>query len=246
MSAPDYISPIVAYRLWQWDDAGLKSLNGVRWTPRQPLLARCRAFHPRRIIGRATHADQDAPRADCRCGVYGAKRLDSLQSMCFWDSGVRGEVFLWGTVVEHEHGWRAQFAYPKSLHLPCDTLPVTLAEIESRLHSLVRYHCDIFIARDGASIPLWRKESGLDAAGLDFLTDRGKEWYARCKRERTLKTGDRVAILGQGIAVVEQVNEAEVRVVLRRRSVLSIWHRAIVWDERNMRWEANMRAGSWA
>jgi hypothetical protein len=166
--------------------------------------------------------------------------------MCFWDSGVRGEVFLWGTVVEHEHGWRAQFAYPKSLHLPCDTLPVTLAEIESRLHSLVRYHCDIFIARDGASIPLWRKESGLDAAGLDFLTDRGKEWYARCKRERTLKTGDRVAILGQGIAVVEQVNEAEVRVVLRRRSVLSIWHRAIVWDERNMRWEANMRAGSWA
>jgi hypothetical protein len=69
MTAPDYISPIVSYRLWQWDNAGLKSLNGVRWIPRQPLLAQCRAFHPRRIIGRATHPAQDAPQADCRCGV---------------------------------------------------------------------------------------------------------------------------------------------------------------------------------
>ena len=84
--------------------------------------------------------------------MYGSKRLDSLRSMRFWDCGVRGEVLLWGTVVEHERGWRAQCAYPKSLHLPPDTLPVALAEMESRLQSLVPYRCDIFIAHDGGSI----------------------------------------------------------------------------------------------
>ena len=89
--------------------------------------------------------------------------------MCFWESGVRGEVFLWGTVVEHEHGWRAQFAYPKSLHVPSDILPATLAEIRSRFRSLVAYGCEIFILHDGGSLPIWRKHSGLDPAGLDFL-----------------------------------------------------------------------------
>ena len=179
MRVPDYIAPIIGYRLWQCDVAGLKSLNGVPWIPGKPLTAGCGVLRHGKFVFLPPHFAHDTPQVDCRCGVYGAKRLDSLQSMCFWDSGVRGEVFLWGTVVEHERGWRAQFAYPKTLHLPCDTLPVTLAEIESRLHSLVRYHCDIFIARDGASIPLWRKDSGLDAAGTDFLTSRGKEWYAR-------------------------------------------------------------------
>jgi hypothetical protein len=240
VSAPDYISPIVAYRLWQWDDAGLKSLNGVRWIPRQPLLARCRAFHPRRIIGRATHPAQDAPQADCRCGVYGAKRLDSLQSMCFWDSGVRGEVFLWGTVVEHEHGWRAQFAYPKCLHLPPDTLPVTFAEMESRLQSLVPYRCDIFITHDGGSIPLWRKDSGLDAAGIDFLMSRGKDWYAR--RKRTLKRGDCVALRGRGIAAVEHVDEKRVIAVLGKRKWVRLMRRDITWNDTYSRWEASVSA----
>ena len=75
---------------------------GVRWIPRQPLLARCRAFHPRRIIDRATYPAQGAPRADCRCGVYGAKRLDSLQSMCFWDSGDRPIFSASGLLVYQE------------------------------------------------------------------------------------------------------------------------------------------------
>jgi len=32
--------------------------------------------------------------------------------------GIYGEVYLWGRVVEHPAGWRAQFAYPKTLKLP--------------------------------------------------------------------------------------------------------------------------------
>ena len=43
MSIPDYISPIVGYRVWTWNTMGLKSLCGERWHPGQSLAARCRA-----------------------------------------------------------------------------------------------------------------------------------------------------------------------------------------------------------
>jgi hypothetical protein len=165
-----------------------------------------------------------------------------VQAHQVWDCGVRGEVWLWGTVVEHEQGWRAEFAYPKALCLPPDAFPVALGEIESRLHSLTGYRCDISILHGGASIPLWRKESGLDAGGLDFLTDRGKEWYTRCKRERTLQAGDRVAILGEGIAVVEHADGARVLAVLGKRERLRLLRRDIAWSDINSRWEASVSA----
>jgi hypothetical protein len=233
---PDYIAPIVAYRLWRWDTAGLQSLNGAPWVPGRPLAARCNLVKVWEA-GRIRHVSHDAPQADCRCGVYGSKTLDLLRSMRFCDCGVRGEVWLWGTVVEHEQGWRAKFAYPKALCLPSDALPVALGEIESRLHSLTAYRCDISILHGGASIPLWRKDSGLDAAGLDFLTDRGKEWYARRKQERTMMPGDRIAV-GRGIAVVEHADAHEVR-VLWNRGTLRLLRKDIAWDDINSRWEVS-------
>jgi hypothetical protein len=155
--------------------------------------------------------------------------------MCFWDSGVRGEVFLWGMVVEHELGWRGQFAYPKSLHVPSDVLPATLAEILSRLRSLVAYGCDILILRDGDSVPIWQKDSGLDPAGLDFLMSRGKDWYARRKHERSLKLGDRIAV-GCRIAVVEHADAHQVHASWNGRR-LRLLRKDIAWDEINSHWE---------
>ena len=29
-----------------------------------------------------------------------------------------GKVALWGRVIEHEHGYRAQYAYPQSIVVP--------------------------------------------------------------------------------------------------------------------------------
>jgi preprotein translocase subunit YajC len=55
-----------------------------------------------------------------------------------------------------------------------------------------------------------------------------------------VKKGDRVAILGRGIAVVEQADEQEVEVVLWSRLTLRIARKVIVWDRQNMRWEANL------
>jgi hypothetical protein len=65
--------------------------------------------------------------------VYASKSLEHLRTTGYARYGIHGEVNLWGTVVEHEQGWRAQFAYPKNLYLPLDILPFTLALERTRL-----------------------------------------------------------------------------------------------------------------
>jgi len=243
VSIADYISPIVGYRVWTWGTTGLKSLCGERWHPGQSLAARCRAsavVGP--IVGRSEAVDDhDAPQANCTCGIYAVKTLHHFRSAGYERFGIYGEVYLWGTVVEHELGWRAQFAYPKNLFLSPDTLPFTLTEIQIRLRSLVAYGIHIFVADANGNIPLWTKHSGLNPTGLDYLIEIGKEYYVRRQRDRILKRGDRVAILGRGIAVVEHVDDTEVQALLRNRITL-MRRKDIVWNRQNMRWEAEVSA----
>ena len=108
---PDYISPIVGYRVWRWNATGLKSLNGELWPPGRPLVAGCRATARGTIVGRAkaVHDARELPYSDCTCGVYAAKSLEHLSRLGYEERGIHGEVYLWGTVVEHKLGWRAQF-----------------------------------------------------------------------------------------------------------------------------------------
>ena len=244
MKIPDFISPALAWRVWQWDAAGLKSLNGEPWLPGKPPRAGCRASGSRTLIGipnipKIANIPHDAPEFKCTCGIYGSKSLDQLRRTQFWQYGsIHGEVNLWGSVVEHEQGFRAEFAYPKTLYLSAENLPFTLKQIEIRIQSLIGYGCDLFIAHDNRTIPLWHKGSGLGASGLEFLMSRGQKWYARRKRDRTLRRGDRIAVLGRGIAVVEQANGEHVYAVLWNRSSLRIRRKEIVWNECNMRWES--------
>jgi hypothetical protein len=114
--------------------------------------------------------------------------------------------------------------------------------MESRLEALAAYSTDIFIVGGGQSIPLCRRGSGFDAAGLDYLIGKRTQYYARRQRDRTLMRGDRVAVLGRGIAVVEYADDTEVHALLSNRSVLRIGRREIVWDESNMRWETDANA----
>jgi hypothetical protein len=111
---PDYISPIDGYRGWNWHAKALWSLNGEAWRPGHALTAQC----PR--------ADDEAPADGCSCGIYAAKDYQHLQKICSSEcveAFVHGEVYLWGKVVEHDLGYRAQFAYPKSLVLPSNIDP---------------------------------------------------------------------------------------------------------------------------
>lgn len=110
--------------------------------------------------------------------------------------------------------------------------------MEVRLKTLAEYGADIFILGGGRKIPLCRKGSGFDAAGLDYLIGKRTEYYVRCQRDRTLMKGDRVAILGRGIAVVEHADDTEVQALLLNRIMVRMRRRDIAWNRQNMRWEA--------
>jgi len=231
MTAPDYIFPLVGYRVWQWDEIGLKSLNAIRWRPGEVLSAECK-----------TKGCHEAPQSDCTCGVYAAKSLDRLRRIGYPPDRIHGEVYLWGTVVEHEDGWRAQFAYPKKLVVPLSEIPFGMRGFELWLSTFAAYGCDIFVGGETGAVPLWRKDSGVDEHGLDLLVKRCRAWYARRAEQLRLKRGDRVAVLGHGIAVVEHADDKQVQAVLGNKNVLSIEREAVVWDERNMRWETAVGA----
>jgi hypothetical protein len=154
---------------------------------------------------KAVHGAHELPHSDCTCGVYAAKNLEHPRRFGYTGRGIHGEVYLWGTVVEHKLGWRAQFAYPKSLFLPPHAIPFRLTEIDARLKTLTAFDTDIFILGEHESIRFWKNGSGFDAEGLDYLNKARKEHYVRRLEERTLQKGDRVAVFGRGIAVVNQV-----------------------------------------
>ena len=157
MSGPDLTLPIVGYRVWTWDDTGLKSLCGKRWHPGQALAARCKASTVGGTVAGRTEAANDihdAPEANCTCGVYAAEAFDHFRTAGYERYGIHGEVYLWGRVVEHEHRYRAQFAYPRNLALPPDLLPFSSAAIQDRLRGLMAYSINIFVADDNGNIPL--------------------------------------------------------------------------------------------
>ncbi len=235
MNIPDYISPLVAYRVWQWDAVGLKSLNNEQWLPGEALKANCRAM----VV-----SGHGAPGDCCSCGVYAANNFDHLKQIGYLAYGVHGEVYLWGTVVEHKLGWRTQFAYPKTLVLPPSTIPFKMSEVETRLESLMTYGADIAIA-SSVPIPLWSKRSGFDPVGLDWLVEKRKRWYSYREEDRRLKAGDRVAVLGKGIGVVEHVDGNGVHVLMWNLVTLKFPRKQVVWSRQNWRWESDA-TGSFA
>src|SRR5437667_7979668 len=193
------------------------AMQARRWRshPGKPLAAGCKAASRHAEVVRGTH---DTPQADCTCGVYATKSFDHLHRTGYDLRGICGAVWLWGTVVEHKFGWRAQFAYPKSFCLTSDTLPFTLAAIQSRLETLIPYSTDIFVASPAGNLPLWTRGSGYEQAGLDYLVEVRKQGFER--RRRILKRDDRVAVIGRGIAIVRMIYEGQVCAVLSNQTVL--------------------------
>lgn len=57
-----------------------------------------------------------------------------------------------------------------------------------------------------------------------------------------MNKGDRVAVLGRGIAVVEQADDVQVHAVLGNKTILRMRRNDIAWNQRNLRWEAKALA----
>lgn len=71
-----------------------------------------------------THPDVAAPFEHCACGFWAYKTPELLAghaSNAFVDAPVRGEVELWGKVVECAYGYRAEYARVRSLQVVGET-----------------------------------------------------------------------------------------------------------------------------
>lgn len=110
---PLYPSALTAWRSWR-----VVQLDGARyltstvahdvWEPGRRLTATCR--------GRDDVAPGErppgAPCADHGCGIYARKHRLPATYVTTGPRAAVGLVALWGRVIEHEHGYRAQFGYP--------------------------------------------------------------------------------------------------------------------------------------
>jgi len=111
--------------------------------------------------------------------------------------------------------------------------------MDTRLRNLTPFGADIFILHDHQRIALWKKESGYDATGLEYLIADRETYYVRHLNELTIERGDRVAILGRGIGLVKDTSPREVTVVLGKLAPLRIARKEIIRDQQNNRWEWN-------
>jgi hypothetical protein len=108
------VEPILAWRSW--------TLTGRRDGESlllRPVTAGSRAWRPREVAQATCRLawSHEAPNADCSCGLHATRDIDFLRRTR--SPAVLGRVALWGRVIEHEHGYRARFAYPQRLRLIC-------------------------------------------------------------------------------------------------------------------------------
>lgn len=113
--------PIVAYRVWGFS-LGLGTLYPTASKDFWPYLPEkaicsigsgvCQGF------GEGEGKSSGVPRAGCTCGWHAARDMDYLHEN-FQGVGeqVMGEVALWGKVISHEKGYRAQYAHPLRIWL---------------------------------------------------------------------------------------------------------------------------------
>jgi hypothetical protein len=81
------------------------------WAVEGETLARCESAH-------------EAPDLACGCGIHAAREPSAVLSYLRGRdepgtvARVLGRVQLWGRVIEHEGGWRAERARPLEVWLP--------------------------------------------------------------------------------------------------------------------------------
>jgi hypothetical protein len=131
--------PVEGWRAWRLalDRQGLTLMpigRGNPWPRLDPASARC--------WKRRRHR---APESGCTCGLYAVNDA-ALLSRARSPAAI-GTVALWGAVIQHTLGWRAEFAYPQRLALVCHVCLFQRGVARSRA-DLVTEH------PDGRLVPL--------------------------------------------------------------------------------------------
>ena len=125
---PDYPGTLLGWRAWLLgeDDRGpvLLSPEGGRWLEGWAMRTDC----PHEgVRGRS------GPGEACACGIRALRDTPAARRLMVClaaeqDLLVTGRVHLWGEVVEHTRGMRAEAAYPHDLVAPDAELAAALAE----------------------------------------------------------------------------------------------------------------------
>jgi hypothetical protein len=96
--------------------------NDTIYVPREKIEAHCEQYSTSgTLVLRKDDSEHQAPHLTCMCGIYAYKEKPRLLNEIGRNpySGltrlVYGEINLWGKVIEHEDGYRAQFGYPRRL-----------------------------------------------------------------------------------------------------------------------------------
>ena len=98
--------PVQGWRMWTLRGNNLVGNFGQPWRTGQ-----IEAIHASDLRG-STHREHDAPDPDCRCGVNAYDTWERLVSRESTDhhEAVIGLIDMWGKVIQHEQGYRAQHA----------------------------------------------------------------------------------------------------------------------------------------
>jgi hypothetical protein len=255
---PDaYIEPFTAYRVWNWTAEGVTSLNGELWTPKVAFEAECHSRDDWKSLLASATTDETrkwlqskehfVPNENCTCGMYAGINMKHLIDISYIQRGVHGAVSLWGRLIRHTHGWRAQFAYPKFFVLPVNMIPFDMTEAQRRLATLVEFDVDIYLqtekdARVGQeNVPLWISDYGYSQQGLSWLVEKRVQWYGN-KVIPPLAVGDRVAVMGSGggIGVVKEIVGDDMWYTMFSADTLYRKDiKTIKWNEKNWRWETS-------
>src|SRR3990172_7640689 len=115
---------VEGFRYWLWDNVGqtLESLvTNTHWFPHQALEAKGVDLI-KKFYSPGIHAYKSRP-----------------EDNGYWIWSVLGRVALWGKIVEHEDGYRAQFAYPvEFIELNCHRIPLWTEDLS--LKNLTRLY----------------------------------------------------------------------------------------------------------
>lgn len=108
--------PIIAYRTWMItrDSKSIRSLMDTSDYP-WPHMKRYEAQCSELLSIRTQHSYKLTPFENCSCGIYAFNSIESLINQRRQTGGIHvifGKVSLWGKVIPHKFGYRAEFAYP--------------------------------------------------------------------------------------------------------------------------------------
>lgn len=173
--APDLAGPILGWRVWRIavDGELVSAYTPAGWPARAPIVARCYE-HP---------GQHEAPHEQCVCGVYAC---DDANAALFYahrsGSAVVGRTKLWGRVVEHEAGWRAERSYPESVYVPREHFEETADDVAA--HLARRYGVAVHVVEELRSVV--SSPVGEPVAPRDIPMPVLPEWVARRVRPQPL------------------------------------------------------------